>query len=150
VSSNQNYYQSLIYYYARALEKVFTILNGQQKGPLQKMKALFRQAETGEKLEACKQELSRIVELFKVCSKNCRSMHIQSCRSFQAQVSGSILSQIGQMKTDAKEQHEQLVTLLEADSDLTSSDGSSVGTNNECGHPQLTSVLCRRQETLQA
>jgi hypothetical protein len=48
---------------------------------------------------------------------------------FQAQVSGSTLSQMGQMKKDAKEQHEQLVTLLETDSDLTSSDRSSVSTN---------------------
>jgi hypothetical protein len=47
----------------------------------------------------------------------------------QAQVTGSTLSQIGQMKKDAKEQHEQLVALLETDSNLTSSDRSSVSTN---------------------
>jgi phage terminase small subunit len=44
----------------------------------------------------------------------------------QAQVSGSTLSQIGQMKKDAKEQHKQLVALLETQSDFTSSDRSSV------------------------
>jgi hypothetical protein len=45
----------------------------------------------------------------------------------QAQVTGSTLSQLGQMKKDVKEQHEQLVALLETDSDLTGSDRSSVG-----------------------
>jgi hypothetical protein len=44
----------------------------------------------------------------------------------QAQVTGSTLSQMGQMKKDAKEQDEQLVALLETDSDLTGSDHSSV------------------------
>jgi hypothetical protein len=44
----------------------------------------------------------------------------------QAQVTGSTLSQMGQMKKDAKEHHEQLVSLLETDSDLTGSDRSSV------------------------
>ncbi|KAJ7234822.1 hypothetical protein C8J57DRAFT_1248968 [Mycena rebaudengoi] len=44
----------------------------------------------------------------------------------QAQVTGSTLSQMEQMKKDAKEQHEQLVALLETDSDLTNSDHSSV------------------------
>jgi hypothetical protein len=41
----------------------------------------------------------------------------------QAQVTGSTLSQMGKMKKDAKEQHEELVALLEKDS---SSDRSSV------------------------
>ncbi|KAJ7238012.1 P-loop containing nucleoside triphosphate hydrolase protein, partial [Mycena rebaudengoi] len=45
---------------------------------------------------------------------------------FKAQVTGSTLSQIGQMKKDAKEQHEELVTLLEKASTLTGSDRSSV------------------------
>ncbi|KAJ7291634.1 P-loop containing nucleoside triphosphate hydrolase protein, partial [Mycena rebaudengoi] len=45
---------------------------------------------------------------------------------FKAQVTSSTLSQMGKMKKDAEEQHEQLVALLEADSDLTSSDRSSV------------------------
>ncbi|KAJ7247735.1 hypothetical protein C8J57DRAFT_1673528 [Mycena rebaudengoi] len=93
--------------FTEALEKLFTILNGQQRGALRKIKGLFRQPEAGERLEACKQELSRMVELFK------------------AQVTGSTLSQMGQMKKDAKEQHEQLVALLETDSDLTNSDRSS-------------------------
>jgi hypothetical protein len=47
----------------------------------------------------------------------------------QAQVTGSTLSQMGQMNKDAKEQHEQLVALLQIDSDLTSSDRSSVSAN---------------------
>ncbi|KAJ7264352.1 hypothetical protein C8J57DRAFT_414126 [Mycena rebaudengoi] len=93
--------------FTEALEKLFTVVNGQQKGTLGKIKGLFRQPEAAERLEKCKQELGRMVELFK------------------AQVTGSTLSQMGQMKKDAKEQHEQLVTLLETDSDLTGSDRSS-------------------------
>ncbi|KAJ7257426.1 hypothetical protein C8J57DRAFT_1235143 [Mycena rebaudengoi] len=46
-----------------------------------------------------------------------------------ARVTGSTLSQMGQMKKDAKEQHEQLVALLETNSDLTGSDCSSVTGN---------------------
>jgi hypothetical protein len=46
--------------------------------------------------------------------------------NLQAQVTGSTLSEMGQMKKDAEEQHEQLVALLKTDSDLTGSDRSSV------------------------
>ncbi|KAJ7246479.1 hypothetical protein C8J57DRAFT_727815 [Mycena rebaudengoi] len=94
--------------FTEALERLFTMVNGQQKGTLGKIKGLFRQPEAAERLKNCKQELRRMVELFK------------------AQVTGSTLSQMGQMKKEAKEQHEQLVALLETDSDLTSSDRSSV------------------------
>ncbi|KAJ7206182.1 hypothetical protein C8J57DRAFT_1615066 [Mycena rebaudengoi] len=75
--------------FTESLEKVFT-------------------PEAGERLETCKQELNRMVGLFK------------------AQVTGSTLSQMGQMKKDAKEQHEELVALLEKDSTLTGSDRSSM------------------------
>ncbi|KAJ7290073.1 P-loop containing nucleoside triphosphate hydrolase protein [Mycena rebaudengoi] len=94
--------------FAEVLQKLFTIVDGQHKGTLAKIKGLFRQPEAVERLEKYKQELSRMVGLFK------------------AQVTGSTLSQMGQMKMDAKEQHEQLVALLESDSDLTSSDRSSM------------------------
>ncbi|KAJ7224808.1 P-loop containing nucleoside triphosphate hydrolase protein [Mycena rebaudengoi] len=103
--------------FTEALEKLFTVLSGQQKGTLGKIKGLFRQPEAGERLQTCKQDLSRMVELFK------------------AQVTGSTLSQMGQMKKDAKEQHEQLVALLETHSDLTSSDRSPVvGTLSSLGN----------------
>ncbi|KAJ7234115.1 hypothetical protein C8J57DRAFT_1575548 [Mycena rebaudengoi] len=106
--------------FTEALEMLFTIVNGQQKGTLGKIKGLFRQPEVAERLEKCKQELSRMVELFK------------------AQVTGSTLSPMGQMKKDAKEQHERLVALLETDFDLSSSDRSSellakLGKNNSSG-----------------
>ncbi|KAJ7265596.1 hypothetical protein C8J57DRAFT_1132743, partial [Mycena rebaudengoi] len=51
--------------FTEALEKLFTVLNGQQKGTLGKIKGLFRQPEVVERLETCKQELSRMVQLFK-------------------------------------------------------------------------------------
>ncbi|KAJ7233078.1 hypothetical protein C8J57DRAFT_1578286 [Mycena rebaudengoi] len=124
--------------FTEALEKVFTILNGQQKGTLGKIKQLFRQPEAGERLERCKQELSRMVGLFK------------------AQVTGSTLSQMGQMKKDAKEQHEELVALLEKDS---SSDRSSMaGTlaslkNNSSGSfgllPPCPQIFNGRESELQ-
>ncbi|KAJ7254526.1 hypothetical protein C8J57DRAFT_1657812 [Mycena rebaudengoi] len=103
--------------FTEGLEKLFTVLNGQQKGTLGKIKGLFRQPEAADRLKTCKQELRRMVELFK------------------AQVTGSTLSEMGQMKKDAKEQHEQLVALLETDSDLTGSDCSSVtGTLSTLGN----------------
>ncbi|KAJ7264358.1 hypothetical protein C8J57DRAFT_1624960 [Mycena rebaudengoi] len=103
--------------FTEALEKLFTVVNGQQKGTLGKIKGLLRQREVAERLEKCKQELGRMVELFK------------------AQVTGSTLSQMGQMKKDAKEQHEQLVALLEIHFDLTSSDHSSAtGTLTNLGN----------------
>jgi hypothetical protein len=61
----------------RALEKLFTVLNGQQKGTLGKIKGLFRQPEAVERLETCKQEFSRMVQLFKVNQSKCISNHIQ-------------------------------------------------------------------------
>ncbi|KAJ7270350.1 hypothetical protein C8J57DRAFT_1605314 [Mycena rebaudengoi] len=45
--------------------------------------------------------------------------------SFQARVTSSTLSQMMELKKDAKKQHEQLVTLLEARSDITGSKHSS-------------------------
>ncbi|KAJ7247015.1 hypothetical protein C8J57DRAFT_1724666 [Mycena rebaudengoi] len=127
--------------FTEALQKLFMVLNGQQKGTLGKIKALFRQPEAGERLETCKQELSRMVGLFK------------------AQVTGSTLSQMGQMKKDAKEQHEKLVALLEKDSTLTGSDRSSMaGTlaslrNNSSGSfgllPPCPQIFNGRESELQ-
>ncbi|KAJ7256292.1 hypothetical protein C8J57DRAFT_1650715 [Mycena rebaudengoi] len=51
--------------FTEALEKLFTVLNGQQKGTLGKIKGLFRQLEAVERLDKFKQELSRMVQLFK-------------------------------------------------------------------------------------
>jgi hypothetical protein len=56
---------------------LFTVLNRQQKGTLGKIKGLFRHPEAAERLETCKQELSRMVELFKVNKMKCISNHIQ-------------------------------------------------------------------------
>ncbi|KAJ7278980.1 hypothetical protein C8J57DRAFT_1573985 [Mycena rebaudengoi] len=51
--------------YEIGTSKVFTVLNGQPRGTLGKIKGLFRQPEAAERLETCRQELSRMVELFK-------------------------------------------------------------------------------------
>ncbi|KAJ7289589.1 hypothetical protein C8J57DRAFT_433284, partial [Mycena rebaudengoi] len=126
--------------FTEALEKLFTVLNGQPKGTLGKIKGLFQQPEASKRLGMCKQELGRMVELFEV------------------QVTNSTLSQMGQMRKDAKEQHEQLVALLETDSDLTSSDHSVAGTlaslgNNSSGSfgllPPCPKIFHGREAELQ-
>ncbi|KAJ7245231.1 hypothetical protein C8J57DRAFT_1679767 [Mycena rebaudengoi] len=71
--------------FTEALEKLFTILEGQQKGTLGKIKGLFRQPEAAERLDKCKQEFSWMVELFK------------------ARVTSSTLFKMGKMKKDAKD-----------------------------------------------
>jgi hypothetical protein len=98
----------------------------QQKSTLGKIKGLFRQPEAADRLETWKQEFRRMVELFKVCQTNVFQCIFKLLASLQAQVTGSTLAQMGKMKKDAKEQHEQLVAFLEAQSDLTNSDCSSV------------------------
>jgi hypothetical protein len=71
-------------FYTRVLEKLFTFLNGQQKGALGKIKGLFKQPKAAERLETCKQELGRMVELFKVGQTNLIPMHVQSTWAFLA------------------------------------------------------------------
>ncbi|KAJ7249967.1 hypothetical protein C8J57DRAFT_1723780 [Mycena rebaudengoi] len=107
--------------FTEELEKLFTVINRQQKGTFGKIKGFFRQPEAAERLDTCKQELSRMVKLFR------------------AQVTDSNWSQMGQMKKDAKEQHELLVALLETHPDLTCSDHSSVaGTLSSLGNSSVS------------
>ncbi|KAJ7261933.1 hypothetical protein C8J57DRAFT_1633369 [Mycena rebaudengoi] len=89
--------------FTEILQKIFTFLKGQQK--MGKIKQLFKQPDNAGKLEMCKQELGKAVEMFRV------------------RASGSARSHIGQMKKDAKQQHDELMALLD---DLSSSDRSSV------------------------
>ncbi|KAJ7261954.1 hypothetical protein C8J57DRAFT_1633455, partial [Mycena rebaudengoi] len=101
--------------FSETLEKIFTFLKGQQK--MGKIKQLFKQPDNAGKLEMCKQELDKAVEMFRVSA------------------GGSTLFHIGQMKRDAKQQHDELRALLEAYPDLTSSDRSSVtGTLSSSGN----------------
>ncbi|KAJ7257454.1 hypothetical protein C8J57DRAFT_1516916 [Mycena rebaudengoi] len=67
--------------FTEALQKLFTVLNVQQKGTLAKIKGIFRQPEAGERLESCKQELSRMVALFKV-GESLAHLGNNSSRSF--------------------------------------------------------------------
>ncbi|KAJ7290426.1 hypothetical protein C8J57DRAFT_1611276 [Mycena rebaudengoi] len=92
--------------FAEALQKVLTFLNGQQRAP--KMRQLFRQPQDAARLKMCKQEIQDVQEKFKI------------------QATGSEICQISQMKQDAKEQHNDLVALLEAYPDRISSDASSM------------------------
>ncbi|KAJ7252166.1 hypothetical protein C8J57DRAFT_1718391 [Mycena rebaudengoi] len=92
--------------FAETLQKIFTFLQAQQK--MGKIKQLFKQPDNAAKLETCKQELHKVFGMFRI------------------RAGSSTLSRIGQMKKDAKQQHEELMALLNADPDLTHSDHSSV------------------------
>ncbi|KAJ7289285.1 hypothetical protein C8J57DRAFT_1459327 [Mycena rebaudengoi] len=99
--------------FTETLQKIYTYLKAHRK--LGKIKQLFKQAENTAKLEACKQELLLAVELFRV------------------RATGSTLSHAAQIEKDAKQQHEELVALLEAYPDFTS-DCSSIGTGSNSGN----------------
>ncbi|KAJ7254535.1 hypothetical protein C8J57DRAFT_1236776 [Mycena rebaudengoi] len=92
--------------FAETLQKIFAFLKTQQK--MGKIKQLLKQRDNAEKLDTCRQELNRAIGMFRV-------------RAW-----GSRLSQIGHVKKDAKQQHDELMALLNAHPDLSSSDCSSV------------------------
>ncbi|KAJ7264244.1 hypothetical protein C8J57DRAFT_1624734 [Mycena rebaudengoi] len=92
--------------FTETLQKVFTFLKAQQK--MGKIKQLFKQPDNARQLDICKQELDKAIGMFRVRAE------------------GSTLSQIGQMKKDAKEHHDELIALLDAHPDLSNSDDSSV------------------------
>ncbi|KAJ7290263.1 hypothetical protein C8J57DRAFT_1705704 [Mycena rebaudengoi] len=101
--------------FTETLQKIFTFLTAQQK--MGKIKKLFKQPDNAGKLEMCKQELNKTIGIFRV------------------RAGGSTLSQIGNVKKDAKQQHDELMALLNADPDLSSSDLSSViGTLSSSGN----------------
>ncbi|KAJ7267734.1 hypothetical protein C8J57DRAFT_1717316 [Mycena rebaudengoi] len=92
--------------FTETLQKIFTFLKAQQK--MGKIKQLFKQPDNAGKLEMCEQELNKSIEMFQVRAR------------------GSTLAQIGDAKKDAKQQHNELMALLNAHPDLSSSDCSSV------------------------
>ncbi|KAJ7279991.1 hypothetical protein C8J57DRAFT_1220518 [Mycena rebaudengoi] len=92
--------------FTETLQKVLTFLKAQQR--IGKIKGFFRQTDSAVRLEVCKQELNHTLDRLKV------------------QVAGSTHSQMIQMKKDAQEHHEELVALLKAHPNLTSSEHSSV------------------------
>ncbi|KAJ7288711.1 hypothetical protein C8J57DRAFT_1214804 [Mycena rebaudengoi] len=94
------------YNYPRTLQKVFTFLKSQQG--MGKIKQLFTHPDNVMKLETCKQELNHALQKFR--------MHI----------AGSTIFQMGQMQRDAKHLHDEVMALMIAQPDLTSSDRSSV------------------------
>ncbi|KAJ7282447.1 hypothetical protein C8J57DRAFT_1554388 [Mycena rebaudengoi] len=100
---------------AEHFQKIFTFLTAQQK--MGKIKQLFKQSDNAKKLETCKQELNKAIGIFGV-------------RAW-----GSTLSQLGHVKKDAEQQHDELMALLNAHPDLSSSDRSSViGTLSSSGN----------------
>ncbi|KAJ7252445.1 hypothetical protein C8J57DRAFT_1474117 [Mycena rebaudengoi] len=104
--------------FTETLQKIFTFLKAQQK--MGKIKQLFKQPDNAGKLEMCKQELNKAIGIFRV------------------RAGGSTLSQIGNVKKDAKQQHDELMALLSAHPDLSSSDRSSViGTLSSSGNSLL-------------
>ncbi|KAJ7260990.1 P-loop containing nucleoside triphosphate hydrolase protein [Mycena rebaudengoi] len=101
--------------FTETLQKIFTFLKAPQK--MRKIKQLFKQPDNAGRLETCKQELNKAIGIFRV------------------RAGGSTLSQIGNVKKDAKQQHDELMALLDAHPDLSSSDRSSViGTLSSSGN----------------
>ncbi|KAJ7263707.1 hypothetical protein C8J57DRAFT_1470540 [Mycena rebaudengoi] len=92
--------------FSEILQKLFTILQQQQQ--MGKIKQFFGQHSNAERLEACRQELNNALEMFRV------------------RATGLTLSQLVQMRKNAKQCHEELVALLDSDSDLTSWEHFSV------------------------
>ncbi|KAJ7273933.1 P-loop containing nucleoside triphosphate hydrolase protein [Mycena rebaudengoi] len=92
--------------FLEALQKVFTFVKSQQG--MGKIKQLFTQPGNAVKLETCKQELNH------------------ACQKFKVHLTGSTISQMVQMQKDAKQLHEELIALLAAHPDMTSSGLSSV------------------------
>ncbi|KAJ7219835.1 hypothetical protein C8J57DRAFT_1536996 [Mycena rebaudengoi] len=92
--------------FTEVLQKVFVFLKAQQG--MGKIKQLFTQPDNAMKLDTCKQELN------------------YACQRFKVHITGSTISQMVQMQKDAKQQHDELMALLVAHPDLTSSDRSSV------------------------
>jgi hypothetical protein len=89
-----------------------------------KIKQLFRQPDNSLRLETCKQELNHALEIFKVHA--IFILIFDQNLSMQVRATGSTVSQIVQMKKNAKQQHEELVAHLENHPDLTNFDRSSV------------------------
>ncbi|KAJ7263754.1 hypothetical protein C8J57DRAFT_1470563 [Mycena rebaudengoi] len=108
--------------FTEILEKVFTLMRQQQS--MGRIKQLFEQRNNAERLEVCRRELNHALEMFKV------------------RTTGLTLSQLAQIRQDAKQCHEELVALLESDSDLTGCEHSSIfhGRDSEL-HSVVTMLL---------
>ncbi|KAJ7246446.1 hypothetical protein C8J57DRAFT_1241496 [Mycena rebaudengoi] len=92
--------------FTETLQKVLTFLSGKQG--IGKLKQLFKKLDTARTLTVCRQELNTLLHKFKI------------------QAIGSIMSEIAQVRQDAKQQHEELVFLLQSHPSLTNSDVSSM------------------------
>jgi hypothetical protein len=90
---------------------------------LGKIKQLLEQHSYAERLEAYQEQLNHALEMFKV-----HPLEFNQCIFMPSQVrsAGFTLSQAVKMRQDAKQCHEELIALLESDSELTSGELSSV------------------------
>ncbi|KAJ6570508.1 P-loop containing nucleoside triphosphate hydrolase protein, partial [Mycena vulgaris] len=96
--------------FAETLQKIYTFMEAQQG--MGKLRQLFKQAENNSRLEACKIALN------------------QSLSIFRTHAGLSTTVGIDRMKKDAAEHHAELLALLAAHPELTSSDVSSSVTSN--------------------
>jgi hypothetical protein len=96
-----------------------------------KIKQLFKRPDNAGKLETCKLELNKAIGIFRVhlMALDPEASVISILKFIQVRAWGSTLSQIGHVKKNAKQQHDELMALLNADPDLSSSDRSSVSCN---------------------
>jgi hypothetical protein len=130
-------------YHGRTLQKIFTFLTAQQK--MGKIKQLFKLPDNTGKLETCKQELNKAIVIFRVhlMALNPGESVISLLKFIQVRAWGSTLSQIENVKKDAKQQHDEFMALLNAHPDLSSSDRSSVSCNfkSDSSFPAYVSYL---------
>ncbi|KAJ7253885.1 P-loop containing nucleoside triphosphate hydrolase protein, partial [Mycena rebaudengoi] len=112
--------------FTETLQKIFTFLTARQK--MGKIKQLFKQPNNARKLETCKQELDKAIGIFKLhlMALHTEASVISLLKFIQVRAGGSTLSQIENVKKDAKQQHDELMALLNAHPDLSGSDRSSV------------------------
>jgi hypothetical protein len=130
-------------HFGRTLQKIFTLLKAQHK--MGKIKQLFKQPDNAGKMEMCKQELHKAIGIFRVhlMALNSEASVISLLKFTQVRAGGLTLSQIGNVKKDARQQHDELMALLNANPDLSSSDRSSVSCNfkSDSSFPVYVSYL---------
>ncbi|KAF7354092.1 NB-ARC domain-containing protein [Mycena venus] len=108
--------------FAEALQRIYGFMKMQQG--MSKIKQLFKQFDNATQLKQCQEELQRSLETFRL------------------QTRGATIDAIAQMQVDAQRQHEDLLALVAAHPDLTSSDRSSLaGTLSSSVNSSNSSLL---------
>lgn len=89
-----------------------------------RIKQLFKQMDSAARLKACREELDKSLEIFRVSVAH--ELRVLFLTDFQVQTGRAVTSQMVQMQQDARRQHEELLALLATHPELTNSGRSSV------------------------